>query len=272
MINRHATTRPARGFTLIELIVVVTIISLLALTILPGIIGLFKAGSDAQAYNVLAAMLSSARSAAIQRSTYVALHGQMAVIQKRDSGNWNWKDGGGNWYRPDSNIYSLAILVWDPEHAGWVLPQDYPPQALPGTIALGQVSDGAGPKFVDATGFLDPVKDSEADFTSFTILFSPTGTVVKQLNGGNIDLKDAVLQSDFTKQVFASGSETNRSASFWSKDPTELQTEPGVTAITLFDYAKLEPLTSASARRQYLNDNGQLIAINVYTGQLFPRK
>jgi prepilin-type N-terminal cleavage/methylation domain-containing protein len=314
----NSTSRPGldKGFTLVELLVVISIISLLTLTILPGTLALFKSGADSQAYNVMAAMMSSARAAAIQRSTYVALHGQLAVEQRRTYSSidnkwlWRWRqdDKAANpLYRPDSSFFRLAILVYDHNTGRWFLPADYAPQSLPGTMVMGQVSDGAiVPPAVVPPGlqFVDPLtdhfqniadtKDHFADFTSFTILFSPLGTVSIQFNGTDIDLNangGAYFESDTakTKRVFISSAETiapttSQSTNFfWALDDLITagavpHTEPGVRAVTLFDYMKVEsflpgfPAVNPTKVTDYLDENGQLIPINVYTGQLFPRK
>ena len=47
--------------------------------------------------------------------------------------------------------------------------------------------------------------------------------------------------------------------------------EPGVSAITLFDYKTLKALSTAAAREAYMDENGQFLALNIYTGQFFYR-
>lgn len=77
--TRRPTAAPARGFTLAELLVVITIISLLGTMIIPSIIGMFKAGAESQAYAMFAAQLSSARELAKRNSCYVCVHVQQAA-------------------------------------------------------------------------------------------------------------------------------------------------------------------------------------------------
>ncbi len=64
----------ARGFTLIEMLVVLAIIALLLGASLPSIRVLFTSGADADAYNLLTAQLRAARGLAIQQQTHAAVH------------------------------------------------------------------------------------------------------------------------------------------------------------------------------------------------------
>lgn len=66
------------GFTLVEMLVVITIISLMGLTIIPTVIGMFNSGADSQSYAMLTTELSAARTLAIKTSSYVCVHIQQA--------------------------------------------------------------------------------------------------------------------------------------------------------------------------------------------------
>ena len=69
---------PQRAFTLIELVIVMSIIVLVAGIALPTIGTLLTSGGDAQAYNLLAGQLTIARALAVQKGTYVGVHVQMS--------------------------------------------------------------------------------------------------------------------------------------------------------------------------------------------------
>jgi prepilin-type N-terminal cleavage/methylation domain-containing protein len=66
------------GFTLVEMLVVITIIALMGLMIIPAIIGMFSSGADSQSYSMLTTELSAARSLALKTSSYVCVHIQQA--------------------------------------------------------------------------------------------------------------------------------------------------------------------------------------------------
>ncbi|RKY25443.1 MAG: hypothetical protein DRP83_06200, partial [Planctomycetota bacterium] len=96
-------------------------------------------------------------------------------------------------------------------------------------------------------------------FTTFTIVFSPSGQVVTRVAGGNV--------------VFAPGGLfTPAATAVWDLNTANAAaSSTGATAITMFDYRELN-LRSAAERIIYLNESGQFLPINVYTGQLFPRE
>ena len=74
-------TGRARGFTLVEMLVVLAIIALIMGASLPSIRVLFTSGADAQAYNLLSAQLRAARGLAVQQQTHAAVH-----IRRYDDG------------------------------------------------------------------------------------------------------------------------------------------------------------------------------------------
>ena len=73
------------GFTLIELMVVLAIISLLAGIAIPTLAKLFGAGAAEEAHNILSAQLSAARALAVGKGTYAGVHIQLAD----DTNSWN---------------------------------------------------------------------------------------------------------------------------------------------------------------------------------------
>ena len=250
----HWTSKSA--FTLIEMMVVLALIVLIATSVLPSAIGLFTAGAEAQAYNVLSAQLSAARALAITEGTYAGVH-----VQRAD---------------PDAtglnNAFFLAVMIArDVDVAGtwekqFVLADGFDPRRLPGSMTFGEVS---GTHYDINGDYVDISDPAEVDaFTTFTIVFSPTGAVVRHVN-----LQD--IQFDNTHDIF-SGTTSGRA--LWDPDMANENPsggsdgEPGATAVVLFDYAKFRELSGDAARDDFLKASGRLIAVNIYTGQLFAER
>ena len=75
-----AAARPsgAGGFTLLEMMVVIGLVSMMVAMSLPSVVALFDAGADAQAYNLITAQLTAARAQAVVGNTYSGIHIQLA--------------------------------------------------------------------------------------------------------------------------------------------------------------------------------------------------
>jgi prepilin-type N-terminal cleavage/methylation domain-containing protein len=273
----------SRAFTMIELMVVIAIIAMLALVAMPSVVAIYNSGSDAQAYNMAAALLTAARSEAIQQGKFTIVHFQLGVVQTirgRDylghsGGAWYWRDSDGNVNRSKDGLMCAAIFVYDqPSAPGtWSPAVGRTVYRFPGSMAFGQVDE----KFVAGgsingtaadTGAINSAASGFDDFTTFNVIFSPTGAVVKQFNGKNVDLRN--LSGIFAPDLGASSTDVSPTV-LWALGPITMagQPEPGVSALTMFDYNQFD---KAANKATWLNGNGQLIAINVYTGQLFPRR
>ncbi len=229
-------SRPA--FTLVELIVTISIIALLAATALPTISGLFNAGADKQAYNIIAAQITAARALAIVEGTYAGVHVQIADRDELE------------------NICYAAVVIYDDSTSvnAFVLADGFTPQRMPGNIAFGELRS----PFVDVDAYQNLNDGDLADFTTFTIVFSPAGQVVKNVNGN--------LVAFVEDNLFKLGAIGSIDPQLWY-DP---DAEAGATAITLFDYKTLKVL-SPGGRADYLDENGQFLVLNLYTGQFFYR-
>jgi len=235
--------RPAAGgFTLAELLVVVGIIAIVASVALPSIATIFNAGADAQAFNLLSAQLSVARAEAVQGGTFAGVHVQLADPDlDRNEG------------LEDASF--CAVMVYD--GTDFSLHDDYESHRIPGNIAFGELKsdfvDGSG----DYQGFVDEAAVS--DFTTFTIVFSPAGAAVKRVEGGDVIFDSGGL--------FAGGDQ-----GLWDWDLTGgASGEAAATAVTMFEYTEFIA-RDAGGKADYLNEGGQFLPLNVYTGQLFPRE
>ncbi len=235
------------AFTLVELIVTISIIALLAATALPTISGLFNAGADKQAYNIIAAQITAARALAIVEGTYAGVHVQIADRDELE------------------NICYAAVVIYDDSTSvnAFVLADGFTPQRIPGNIAFGELRS----PFVDGEAYQNLNDGDLADFTTFTIVFSPAGQVVKYIDGapdGNVYF--ASFYGGIEDALFAPDSNNLSNTDLWVVPSAEA----GATAITLFDYKTLKVL-SADGRADYLDENGQFLVLNLYTGQFFYR-
>jgi len=73
---RKAAQSWRRGFTLVELTVVLTLIALVATIAMPMVTKLLDANSYTQAYYLMSGQLRAARSTALMTDTYIAIHHQ----------------------------------------------------------------------------------------------------------------------------------------------------------------------------------------------------
>lgn len=249
---KTAVDKRCTGFTLVEMTVVISLIALIAAVALPSAVKLFSAGSGAQAYNMLAAQLSSARALAIRNGTYTLVHVQpahgdrdpelegaaFAAIFERIT-----RDEHGNSLEPELREFRLV--------AG------YSPRRVPGRIAFGEIHEdwleGDGERF-------DRMNEDEIrDFSTLNIIFAPDGRVVRSVEGED-------PQFDRDSSLFT------RDDGIWDDDWPQVE-KPGVVAVGMFDRTELMPLASDPGQVQnYLNVNVRFIPINQYTGELFPRE
>jgi len=237
---RHGTaTRPRRpAFTLVEIVITIGVLVLVATIAMPSVVAIINAGSDNQAYNLLSAQLKGARALAIESQNYTALHVQMAYPAT------GYED-----------VCFATIMVLNAAGDKFIPADGFGPRRMPGNMAFGDLHGvlGGSP--------YGPISDL-TDFTTFTVVFNPAGQAVKQVKGGNVEL-------DTTHAIFTEGPTNDPKVELWrSSDATD---ELAATALTLFDYREIKPRSPAD-RATYLNANGQILAVNVFTGQLLPRE
>jgi type II secretory pathway pseudopilin PulG len=230
--------------------VAIGIIALLAGLIVPTFTAAFRSGADEQAYNLVFAQLLMARAAAVRGGTYAGVHFQLA-----DEDDYE-----------DLEDVCFCAVVWDdpadpagtaPDAAHrMTLHPDATVQRLPGDMVVGKIDAST----THDNGKYKALSDSDlADFTTFTVVFSPAGKVTRKIRGQNIKMAD--------DGPFSNGGVFDRST---ANDGGAGRL--GQNALTLFNIRDLlDGRPGAGDRADYLNANAMVLAVNVHTGQLFPR-
>ena len=203
-ISNQPSVIRQRGFTLVEILVVISVIALVLSITLPSVIGLFTAGSDLQARNVISGMLGAARGEAIENQSYALVHVQIDA------------DGDKCW---------AAVMKYDSTTGKFVPVSGFPPQQMPADMAFGEISTD----YVSGSGYRSEVNSDLKGFTTFNVIFGPDGSLATTLPGG-----DPVI--DTTAACFA-GTDKQK---IWN--PGDVEVEAGVRAITAFHYRTLEAM------------------------------
>jgi len=264
--------RRLRGFTLLEMMVVIGLVALMASMALPSIIALFNSGTDAQAYNLISAQITAARAKAVLSSTYAGVHVQMA-----DALN----DAEDGLLRPElKEVCFSGLIVYDSEKKYFDLIPGMAPQRIPGNIAFGYASEavtgnnraGLACTLEATIGnsasslFEGAAAENMTKFTTFSVIFNPLGAVTRFVNGDPIKFND---QSPIFNDVATTDVTRFGAKRLWRLvNIGYVQDRYGTTAITMFDVAEY---SSASNKVAYLNENAQLLPLNVHTGQLYKR-
>ena len=291
--NRQLAIGNRKGFTLIELTVVIAMMAFLAMMALPSAIALMQSGQDSQAYNVMSAALTMARASAIENGRYAVVRVQPAIAPRwnQTTTKWTWKDEDGYWNRLPQGLTWVAVFLYNEQEDKFDAAPGTAPKAVPGQFLFGEVSD----TFVNGSDFNDKALLSSDDdikkftgeepgadcqfnnFTAFNVIFSPSGSVVRAIPGMTKDdfavrlRGNAAFTSslDFLLAEYSSDPAKPKSAALFCEDL--VAAEGGVSAMTMFDYAAYRRVPQVE-RLEFLNKNAQLIPLNVNTGQLFPRK
>ncbi len=235
-----------KGFTLVEILVVLGMITLIAAVALPGLSRMLTSGADEQAYNLIMAQLGAARAQAMMDGNYVGVHFQRRYTIESNHKNVELKDIK-FWY---------CRVEYDRNNGAFEKVEGYQPSPLPQKMAVGEVMDSNS--FSGANGNFD-------DFTSFTIVFSPSGSVVRQVEEtGKIVFNSA-------DDLFIPPPGGGPKDKIWDSSVANegVDGERGATAMVLFNYTDLRGQDDYST---YLENNGQILAVNAHTGQLFGRE
>ncbi len=251
--------RSRRGYTIIELLVVITIIVVLAGVALPNIVAMFSAGAQSAAYNMLAAQITAARACAIQNGTFAALHIQMSIT---------------NDPKINPGCY-VSVMIYDRTYGNFGLAPGYTPRRMPGTMAIGEIS-GDFVILPGGTGYQNLTNNDLDDFREMTIVFSPTGSIVNSIGTGGIVLATYDPANRRTSLFENPADPSANLVGLWDdpSDPTvgwnSTSPESGISAVVLFDNTVLKNAPEAD-RPALLEKIGRIAPINVYTGQLFDR-
>jgi prepilin-type N-terminal cleavage/methylation domain-containing protein len=226
------------GFTLIELAVALTIILMVVTMVVPTLSEMLASRASMEAFNLVAAQLAAARAEAVTSDTYAGIHVQL-----------------GSETGMTETAYTM-IIAYDETVSKFRRPPVFMPQELPGGTALGQLTSD----FVTAHNpgrYYNLTTDAQlAKFCAFSVIFSPEGAVVTQVNNDNIKF----VQGD---PMFV-----GKNTKLWEFGLAD--NKLGVTAFTMFDYREVLKRLSTE-RTAYLDENGQFLPVNMHTGQLFDR-
>ena len=259
--------RPAAsgGFTLIELIVVISIIILVVTIVVPTVGSLLTSGGAAQTHNIFAAQLMAARALAISEGTHAAVHQQVSAPEQ---------------FRSD-HVFFTAVMWVDPSvdrgaqsPAAFSLAPGYKPQRLPRPMAFGEVSyayasdSGQGPHFSEPQSNSPAhISDFIRSFTWVTIVFSPRGDVVTEVDPTDLGVYFDAQDELFHYETTGPGDDGR---ALWDSRFVDITLFPGATAVTQFDVAEFAALRSGWG--PYLDERGQFLPINVYTGRLLDQQ
>ncbi len=252
VIRRRASRKGCCAFTLAELLVVISVIALVLTITLPGVIGLFTAGSDLQARNVIGSMMGAARGVAVENQSYALVHVQMGTDGKCWAAVMQ-----GEYEDHDNSPVTSEKVVFRPVSG-------FPPQQMPSDMAFGEIST----TYVSGGTYTATMNDETglANFTTFNVIFGPDGSLATLVN-------DVVIETNV--KIFGAGI-TDAKQQIWNgTGPSPGGTGPtlnedGVRAITAFHYKALSVL--GSGRSGWLEKNGQFLCINQYTGKLLMTK
>ncbi len=286
MLNRQS--RPA--FTLIEMLVVLSLLVLVSTMAIPSIVKIVKSNADAQAHNLMAGLIRSARTTAIRDGVYTIVHHQLA-----DPASPSNKDAKGlsfaavmtskTRYGSDASADETEEpVVTGPVYS---LAGGQTVNRIPGTMTFGQIRPAAGsgstatytangysPTGVGGVVGSSSNQSQVDDFTTFSLAFTPLGGLTSRPNK-----EDIYFTSDSYSSYTGEGSSLfGGDDPLWNSSVANADTdnngrfgEPGAKAITMFDYETFDRLEGGD-RVDYLDENAQLMPINVLLGMLMERR
>ena len=257
-ITRH------RGFTLIELMVVISIVVLVSIGVIPAARKMLQAQTGAQAASLFSAQLSAARAEAIVSGKYTALHSQLS----------NRKD------ETEDQCF-LAVLSYqalDSNNSGLAMAPGNVPLPVPGNQAYGRLDST---DYISGTSFANIDNDDLEKFTTLTVLFDRQGQVTPLMNTTGGFENPQVINANSKKLFSCVSNDLSSGTALWRQNSSSvnpnngpvalLGNKPSVSGACVFDFKKLSLLPKAD-RKAYLNTHARILPINTYTGSLFDMK
>jgi prepilin-type N-terminal cleavage/methylation domain-containing protein len=260
-----------KGFSIIELLVVITIIASLVALAIPAINAMQKSFNSTGTEGMISAALSTARTIAIS-------HGQYAGVRFQKA------------YDPVGALKAeqyMTFIVYDSNEltnwvCGFVAVEGYKPIKLPENIGvidkvIWRARDSndecnsrtdedplAYTDLDDSGTNLDPDKNNRniTDTSTFSIVFSPAGKlVIQKVRCGNKGINDDVFNAIAVPLV-----------GMFAEDNHELYgigVEMSRREFYIYNRSEFEKLTTGAQRMDYLNGpKTERCFVNAYTGEL----
>ncbi len=283
--------QPNRGFTLIEVLMVIGIIGMALMVILPSVGKLFDSAADGQGRNLITAQLKAARSLAIRDRIHTGVHFQrhwktgrfwaaimQATTEAPTTTDDKWIDLGAD-FGGEAVFDDIPVSTLSQNGMVLVLAEGAQPVKLPGSLGVGVVLSAIGDNYANLAGWRSARRSDNIDaFTTFTIMFDPDGRLVDRPAVGGIAFVREYGPKHYCSPLFVDRNpkdpaDPTETRSIWSLPKYDVSgyVDTYVKAVCVFDgstYDNLPDSGPGSTKPSYLNDNAAFMPVAPYVGGL----